>query len=182
MRVTLEILLRDQLHFSIVFVVGRRNDDEQTNHDFSKLGFSVLIAGSDEVIALHPDGVQRHHGERRVSPLDDPESNLRELKSALALMTEVDRRTPGCKTCQHVRYHKGWHFVKCWERVLPTTVPDTMWPVATTKRLLDTGADDARDDDESKRHTSSDDTMPVAQEPSSGSGVKPFKPRSNPPC
>ena len=32
------------------------------------------------MIALHPDGVQRHHGEWRVSPLDDPESNLRELK------------------------------------------------------------------------------------------------------
>ena len=30
------------------------------NHDFKQLG---LIAGSDEVIALHPDGVQRHHGE-----------------------------------------------------------------------------------------------------------------------
>ena len=38
--------------------------------------------------------------------------------------------------------------------------------------LLDTGADDARDDDESKRHKTSDDTVPMAQEPSSGSGVK----------
>ena len=38
--------------------------------------------------------------------------------------------------------------VLCRERVLPTTVPDTMWLVATTKRLLDTGADDARDDHE----------------------------------
>ena len=47
-----------------------------------------------------------------------------------------------------------------------------MWPVATTKRLLDTGADDARDDRESKRHESSDDTVLMAQEPSSGSGVK----------
>ena len=107
-----------------------------------------------------------------MSPLDDPESNLRELKSALALMTEVDWRTPGCKTCQDVRYHKGWHSVECRERVLLPTVPDTMWPVATTKRLLDTGADDARDDHESKRHKSSDDTVPMAQEPSSGSGVK----------
>ena len=51
------------------------------------------------------DGVQRHHGgEWRVSPLDDPESNLRELKSAPAPMTEVDWRTPGCKTCQDVRW------------------------------------------------------------------------------
>ena len=47
-----------------------------------------------------------------------------------------------------------------------------MWPIAITKRLLDTGADYARDDHESKRHKSSDDTVPVAQEPSSGSGVK----------
>ena len=47
-----------------------------------------------------------------------------------------------------------------------------MWPVATTKRLLDTGADHARDDHESKRHKSSDDTVPKAQELSSGSGVK----------
>ena len=87
-------------------------------------------------------------------------------------MTEVDWRTPGCKTCEDVRYHKGWHSVECRERVLPPTVPDTMWPVATTKRLLDTGADDARDDHESKRHKSSDDALPMAQEPSSGSGVK----------
>ena len=57
-----------------------------------------------------------------------------------------------------------------------------MWPVATTKRLLDTGADEAREDHESKRHTDSqdslrrtaanDDTVPMAQEPSSGSCVK----------
>ena len=47
-----------------------------------------------------------------------------------------------------------------------------MWPVATTKRLQDTDADDARDDHESKRHKSSDDTVPMAQEPSSGSRVK----------
>ena len=47
-----------------------------------------------------------------------------------------------------------------------------MWPVASTKRLLDTGADDARDDHESKRHKNSDDTVPITEEPSSGSGVK----------
>ena len=46
------------------------------------------------MIALHPDGVQRHHGEWRVSPMDDPESDLRELKSALALMTDCDWQTP----------------------------------------------------------------------------------------
>ena len=116
------------------------------------------------MIALHPDGVQRHHGEWGVSPMDDHESNLRELKSALALMTEVDWRTPGCKTCQDLRYHKGWHSAECRERVLPPTVPDTMWPVASPKRLLDTGADDARNDHESKRHKNSDNTVSVAQE------------------
>ena len=129
-----------------ILVGGRDDDDKQPR--FQAACFLGLIAGSDEVIALHPDGVQRHHGEWRVSPLDDSESNLRELKSALALMTEVDWRTPGCKTCQDVRYHEGWHSVECRERVLLPTVPGTMWPVATTKRLLDTGADDARDDHE----------------------------------
>ena len=76
MRVTLEILLRDQLHFSIV---SWSVDVTMTtnNHDFQQAWFLGLIGGSDEVIALHPDGVQRHHGEWRVSPLDDPESNLR---------------------------------------------------------------------------------------------------------
>ena len=47
-----------------------------------------------------------------------------------------------------------------------------MWLVASTKRLLDTGADDARDDHELKRHKNSDDIVPMAQEPSSGSCVK----------
>ena len=152
-------------------LVGRR-DDERKQPRFQQAWLLGLIAGSDEVIALHPDGVQRHHGEWRVSPLDDPESNLRELKSALALKTECDWRTPGCKTCQDVRNHKDWHSAEGRERVLPATVPDTLWPVATTTRFLDTGADDARDDHESKRHKSSDDTVPMAQEPSSGSGVK----------
>ena len=97
-------------------LVGRRDDDHKQPR-FQQAWFLRLIAGSDEVIALHPDGVQRHHGEWRASPLDDPESNLREFKSALVLMTEVDWRTPGCKTCQDVRYHKGWHSVECRERV-----------------------------------------------------------------
>ena len=132
----------------------------------------VLAKAARAVVTQTSAIVQRHHGEWRVSPLDDPESNLRELKSALALMTECDWRTLGCKTCQDVRYHKGWHSAECRERVLPPTVLDTMWPVATTKRLLDTGADDARDDDESKRHKTSDDTVPMAQEPSSQSDVK----------
>ena len=152
-------------------LVGRRDDDDKQPR-FQTAWFLGLIAGSDEVIALHPDGVQRHHGEWRVSPLDNPESNLRELKNALALITDVDWRTPGCRTCQDIRYHKGWHSAECRERVLPPTVPDTMWPVASTKRLVDTGADDARDDHESKRHQNSDDTVPMTQEPSSGSGVK----------
>ena len=100
---------------------GRRDDDDKQPR-FQLAWFLGLTGGSDEVIALHPDGVQRHHGEWRVSPLDDPESNLRELKAALALMTECDWRTPGCKTCQDVRYHKGWHSAECRVRVLPATV------------------------------------------------------------
>ena len=148
--------------------VGRRDDDDKQPR-FQHAWFLGLMGGSDEVIALHPDGVQRHHGEWRVSPLDDPELNLRELKAALALMTECDWRTPGCKTCHDTRYHKGGHSAECRERVLPATVPDTMWPVVTTKRL-DTGADDARDEHEAKRHK--DDALPMEQEPSSSSGVK----------
>ena len=76
-------------------LVGRRDDDDKQPR-FQTAWFLGLIAGSDEVIALHPDGVQRHHGEWRVSP----------LKSAVALMTEVDWRTPACKTCQDVRYQR----------------------------------------------------------------------------
>ena len=161
-------------------LIGRRDDDDKQPR-FQQAWFLGVIAGSDEVIALHPDGLQRQHGEWRVSPLDDPESNLRELNRALALMTQVDWRTPGCKTCQDVRYHKGWHSVDCRERVLPTTVPGAVCLVATTKRLVDTGADDARDDLESQRNKSSDDTA-------DGAGTffwiwcETFKPRSNPPC
>ena len=116
------------------------------------------------IVCVHPNGVQRHHGEWRVSPLGDPESNLRVLKSALALMTECDCRTPGCKTCQDVRYHKGWHFLQRYgTRCGLLRQRNDIWTLA-------------RDDHESKRHKSSDDSVPMAQEPSSGSGMK----RSNP--
>ena len=60
-------------------LVGRRDDDDKQPR-FQQAWFLGSIAGSDEVTALHPDGVQRHHGEWRVSPLDDPESNLRDFK------------------------------------------------------------------------------------------------------
>ena len=110
-------------------LVGPRDDDEKQPR-FQHAWFLGFTGGSDEVIALHPDGVQCHHGEWRVSPLDDPESNLRELKSAPALMTEVDWLILGCKTSQDVRCHKGWHSAGCRERVIPATVLDTMWPVA----------------------------------------------------
>ena len=109
-----------------------------------------------EVIARHPYGVQRHHGEKRVSLLDDPESNLRELKTALAQMTECDWRTPGCKTCQSARHHKGWHSVECCVRVLPAIVPNTMWSVTATRGLLDTGGDEVRVDHELKRQKGSE--------------------------
>ena len=107
-------------------LVGRRDDDVKQPRS-QTAWFLGLIAGSDEVIALHPDVVQRHHGEWRVSPLVDPESTLRELKNALALMTEVDWRTFGCNTFQDIRYHRSWHSAKYRERVLLLTVPDTMW-------------------------------------------------------
>ena len=52
-------------------LVGRRDDDDKQPR-FQQAWFLGLIAGSDEVIALHPDGVQRHHhGSWRVCPLDD---------------------------------------------------------------------------------------------------------------
>ena len=169
MRVTLEILLPVQPHSSIVF--WSVNVLTTTNKPrFQQAWFLGLIGGSDEVIALHTDGVQRHHGEWRVNPLSDPEVNLQELKDALALMTECDWRTPGCKTCQDAQYHKGLHSAECRERVLPATVPDRMWTAASTKRFLDTGSDDARDDHEAKRRKG--DSVPMEQEPSSSSGVK----------
>ena len=62
------------------------------------------------MIALNPDGVQRHHGESCVSPLDDPESNLCELTTALAQMAECDWRTPGCKKCQSAQISQGLAF------------------------------------------------------------------------
>ena len=58
-------------------LVGRRDDDDKQRR-FRQTRCLGLTGGSDEVIALHPDGAQRHHGEWRVSPLDDSESNLRE--------------------------------------------------------------------------------------------------------
>ena len=122
------------------------------------------------MIALHPDGVQRHHGEWRVSSLDEPESNLRVEQWSCAdggvrLSKTWLQDVSGCAISQRLAL--------CgMQRILPTTLPDTVLLVATTKRLLDTGADDARDDHESKRHKDSDDTVPMAQEPCSSSGVK----------
>ena len=43
-------------------LVGRRDDDDKQPR-FQTAWFLGLISGSDEVVALHPDGVQRHHGE-----------------------------------------------------------------------------------------------------------------------
>ena len=43
-------------------LVGRRDDDDKQPR-FQTAWCLGLIAGSDEVIALHPDGVQRHHSE-----------------------------------------------------------------------------------------------------------------------
>ena len=92
-------------------LVGRRVDDDKQPL-FQQAWFLGLVAGSDEVIALHPDGVQRQNGQWRVSPLKDPEVNMREFKDALALMTECDWSTLGCKTCLDTWYHKGLSVVK----------------------------------------------------------------------
>ena len=109
-------------------LVGRRDDDDKQPR-IQQSWFLGMIGGSSEVIALRPDGVQRHHGEWRVRPLDDPEWNLRELKEALPQMTDCDWRTPNRKTCQDVRYHKGWHSAEGRETILPV---QTMR--ATTRR------------------------------------------------
>ena len=42
-------------------LVGRRDDDDKQPR-FQQAWFLSLIGGSGEVIALHPDGVQSHHG------------------------------------------------------------------------------------------------------------------------
>ena len=42
-------------------LVGRRADDDKPPR-FQQAWFLGLVGGSDEVTALHPDGVQRHHG------------------------------------------------------------------------------------------------------------------------
>ena len=39
-----------------------------------------MIGGGGEVIPPHPDGTQRHHGEKRDSPLENPEANTKELQ------------------------------------------------------------------------------------------------------
>ena len=73
------------------------------------------------------------------------------------------------------KYHRGWHSTECRARILPETVPDTMWPATTTKRLLDTGTDDARAGlakDHGAKRQRHEQERPVHQEPSSGSVVK----------
>ena len=74
------------------------------------------------------------------------------------------------RMCDITKFGTLWNYR---ERVLPTTVPDTMWPVAMTKRNFSTLVQMTHATTRSqKRHKSSGDTVPMAQEPSSGSGVK----------
>ena len=56
----------------------------------TKLLSRILVGGRDAndkqprfPHALHPDGTQRHHGEWRERPLDDPEAKIWELQLAL---------------------------------------------------------------------------------------------------
>ena len=55
-------------------LIGRRENDDKNNAS-SKLGL-VLIGNSGVVIALHHDGVLRHHDDWRVCTLNDSASNL----------------------------------------------------------------------------------------------------------
>ena len=151
-------------------VLVRRGEDDDKQSRFQQARFLGFIGSSNEVIALSPYGVQRHHGEWRLSPLDDSESDLHEMKTALAQMAKCDWRTPVCKTCQSAQDHKGWHSVECRAGVLPTTVPNTMCSVTATRGLLNAGPDDARVDHESKRQKSA--RTPAQQESSSISGIK----------
>ena len=71
---------------------------------FQQAWFLGSIAGSDEVFALHSYGVQRHHGEWRVSPLDDLEIEPARLEKCscaddgmrLAITNLVARRDRMC--------------------------------------------------------------------------------------
>ena len=89
-----------------IWVGGRREDDHK-QPGFQQGWFLGVIGGGGEVIALHPDGTHRHHGERRESPLDEPEKDTRELLLALAQLRALDWRTPRCKTCENTQCHKG---------------------------------------------------------------------------
>ena len=64
---------------------------------------------------------------------------------------------------------KGWHSIECRARVLPGTVPNTMWSVTATKRFLDTGTDDVRVDHESRQKCAETHEQ---EESSSSSGIK----------
>ena len=101
-------------------------DDDDKQPRFQHAWFLGLIRGSDEVIALHPDGVQRHHGEWRVSPLDDPELNLRELKSSSG--TDDGMRLEKLLDARRVKIHvitKVGILRNAEKRVLPANSPLT---------------------------------------------------------
>ena len=44
-------------------VLVQRREDDDMQPRFQQAWFLCVIAGGGEVIALHPDGTQRHHGE-----------------------------------------------------------------------------------------------------------------------
>ena len=91
-------------------VVVRRGEDDDKQPRFQQARFLGFVGGPNEVIALRPYGVQRHHGEWLVSPLDDSESDLREKTTALAQMAKCNWRTPVCKTCQESSTSQGLAF------------------------------------------------------------------------
>ena len=71
-------------------ILVRRREDNDKQSRFKQERFLGVIAACGEVIALYPDGRQRHHGECRESPLDDPEASTWELQLALTQMRAVD--------------------------------------------------------------------------------------------
>ena len=144
-------------------VLVRRGEDDDKQSRFQQARFLGFIGSSNEVIALSPYGVQRHHGEWRLSPLDDSESDLREMKTALAQMAKCDWENSCLQNVSECARSQGLAFsgVSCWSSSYNRAKHDV---------LCGAGPDDARVDHESKRQKSA--RTPAQQESSSISGIK----------
>ena len=99
------------------------------------------------------------------SQLDDPESNLRELNSAPEIMTEVDWRTPGCDITKvgTLRNAENEFFLRRYQTRCGLSFQRIdFWTLVQMTHVMITSQND----------TEALTTLPMAQEPSSGSGVK----------